>query len=148
MRATAAGLRRAGGGRRVSTENVSKAAWPARPSLRSPSVRNVGSWCSWSATVSATATLVSTSSSAPLPLPGIAERADELVVDLGTARRDDEAPVAFVQGVLDQRFNPQAGAVGSHLNLARSQSQVIAQRLWYHQSPCLVNGCSHARMMP
>jgi hypothetical protein len=35
-RATAAGVRRLGGGSRVSTEKVSKAAWPLSPQLRSP----------------------------------------------------------------------------------------------------------------
>lgn len=44
--ATVPGVRRAGGGRRVSTENVSNAAWPASPQRRSRSAWKAFSW--WS----------------------------------------------------------------------------------------------------
>ena len=143
-RATAAGLLRAGGGRRVSTENVSNAACPARPSLRRPSASKVRSWCSWSATASATATLVSTKSSAVLALAGIAKRANEIVVYLRATRRNDKPPLALLEGIARERLYAQPGAVCGHLYFPRSEADVVAQRLRDYQSSCLVNGCTYA----
>jgi hypothetical protein len=145
---TVAGVLRAGGGSRVSTENVSKAAWPARPSLRSASAANVVSWCAWSATTSATATLVSTRSSAPLPPAGIAERAYEIVVDLDATRRDDEPTVAFVERFLSEWLDAQAGTVSRHVHRTRAQAYFVAQLLRDYQSTCLVDGCTHASRVP
>jgi hypothetical protein len=76
--------------------------------------------------VSATATLVSTNSSAPLALAGIAKRANELVVYIRPTCRNDKPPLAFLQFVARERLYAQPGAVGSHLYLARPQADVIA----------------------
>ena len=54
------GVRRFGGGKRVRTEKVSKAACPDSPSGRCPIALTVAEWCSWSLTAKAMATLVST----------------------------------------------------------------------------------------
>jgi len=87
---------------------------------------------------------VSTKSSAFLPLAGIAKRANEFVVDLGATRRNDKPPAALLEGFARERLHTQRCAVGGHLHLARSQPEVIAQRLGDNQSACLVNGCSNA----
>lgn len=92
----------------------------------------------------ATATLVSTKSSAVLALPGIAKRANKVVVYLRPTRRNDKPPLALLEGIARERLYAQRRAVGGHLYFARPQSDVIAQRLWDHQSACLVNGCSYA----
>ena len=122
----AAGLLRAGGGSRVRTEKVSNAACPARPSRYRPSASKVGAWCSWSATVRATATLVSTKSAAVLALAGIAKRANELVVYLRPTGRNDKPPVALLERIARNGLYAQPRAVGGHLYFTRSQADVIA----------------------
>jgi hypothetical protein len=91
---------------------------------------------------------VSTRSSADLALSGIAKRANELVVDLRPARRNDHPPAALLEGVARQRLDTQPGAVGGHLYLTRSQSDMVAQRFWDYQPTCLVNGCPYACTIP
>src|SRR5215211_632564 len=131
-RATVAAVRRAGDGNRVNTEKVSNAACPASPSRRSPSARKAVSWCSWSATARATATLVSTRRSGPLPSTGIAKRPHDVVVDLHARRRDHEPAVALVKRLLAHRLNAQARTVRAHLDLAGPQSELVTQWLRYH----------------
>jgi hypothetical protein len=94
--------------------------------------------------VRATATLVSTRSSAVLALAGIAKRADGFVVYLRPTRRNDKPPAAFLERIARERLYAQPSAVGGHLHLARSQSDVIAQRLRDYQAACLVDGCPNA----
>ena len=148
-RAIVGGLRRAGGGKRVNTEKVSNAACPARPSRRLRRAANVVSCCSWSATAKATATLVSTSSSGALLLPGIAQRAHEAVVDLGASCWDDEQPAPLVERLLAcERLDPQTRSLCSDLDLARPKTELVTELLRDYQSPCLVNGCPHAFSLP
>jgi hypothetical protein len=103
---------------------------------------------SWSATVSASAMLVSTSRSGPLPLPGIAKRPDEVLVDLPAGGRDHQPSLALVKRFPGHWFNPQARAFGRYLDLAGAQAKVIAQAFWDHQSACLVDGCAQACNIP
>lgn len=104
----------------------------------------VVSWCLWSATLSATAMLVSTRRSAPLSLVGTAERLDEIVVDLRVGGGNHKACSALNEGLPRQRLDAQASAVGGHFNLPWAQPDVIAQLLRDHQTSCLINGCTHA----
>jgi hypothetical protein len=137
-RATAAGVRRSGAGSRVSTENVSKAACPARPSVRPASASTVASWSAWSATASATATLVSTRSGVRCLAPaGIAERTHEAVVDRRAGGRDREAPVARFEGLRRERLDPQRGALGHDLDGSGAQAELVAQDLGMTNRPAL-----------
>src|SRR4051794_28538924 len=120
--ATVAGVLRAGGGKRVRTENVSKAACPARPSRRPSSASCVWSWWRWSLTTSATATLVSTSSGGEALRPvGISQRAHRLVVDVRADGRDHEAATALHERLPGDRLHADARALGDYLHLAGSQ---------------------------
>ena len=92
--------------------------------------------------------LVSTSSSGCLALAGIAQRADEIAVDLDAVGTDHESPLAFLERFHRQRLDPQPVALGCHFDLARSQTDMITQLLRYHQSTRLVNGCPHVSGMP
>jgi hypothetical protein len=97
----------------------------------------------------ATATLVSTSSSGALLLPGIAQRAHEAVVDLGASCRDDEQPVPLVEGLLAcERLDAQTRSLCSDLDLARPKTELVTELLRDYQSACLINGCSHAFSLP
>ncbi len=99
--------------------------------------------------VSATATLVSTRNSGLLALADIAERANEVVVDLDSGSRDDEPAVTCLEGlVAGQRLHTQAGGGRSHLHLPRSKPELVAKLLRNHQTPCLVNGCANGSSIP
>jgi len=87
---------------------------------------------------------VSTSSTGVLPLEGIAQRPHDLVVDFRPARRNHESPIPLVERVAGKRLDTQSSAVGSYLDLARSEPEVIAKALGDNQSACLINGCPHA----
>src|SRR5215207_5163080 len=143
-RATVAAVRRAGDGNRVNTEKVSNAAYPASPSRRSPSALKAVSWCSWSATTRATATLVSTRRPGPLPPSGIAKRPHDVVVDLHARCRDYEPAGALVKRLLGARLHAQTRTLRAHLDLAGPQSELVAQWLGNNQASCLVDGSSHA----
>src|SRR5216683_326631 len=138
--ATACGVRRSGGGRRVSTEKVSKAAWPLSPQLRSAMAFLVAWWCWCPATASATATLASIRSSGRSPLVGIAQCPDEVVADAGVGGRDDEKAVFVLQVVVGERLYVQPGSFRGHLDLAGHQAEAVPQHLRDNQSACLVDG--------
>lgn len=63
----------------------------------------------------ATATLVSTRRSGPLPLVGMAEGLHGFVVDPGPAERDDQAAIALVDALAGDGLDAQRGAVGHNL---------------------------------
>src|SRR4051794_3890171 len=146
--ATVAGSRRAGAGKRVSTENDSNAAWPDRPKTFPDRASAVGLCWSWSATDSATATLASTRTWRPLPLVGIAERPDQFVVDGGSCRRYYEPAVALLERVGGNRFDAQAPAIRRHLHLAGTEAHLFPQALRNYQPTCRINGSSHTIMIP
>src|SRR5580704_10658958 len=139
-RATARGVRRFGGGSRVRTEKVSKAAWPLSPQLRVPMAFRVAWWCSWPAAARATATLVSISSWGGSALVGIAQHPDEVVADGGVGGRDDEKAAFVLQLVVGERLYVQPGSIRGHLDLAGHQAETVPQHLRDNQSACLVNG--------
>jgi hypothetical protein len=91
---------------------------------------------------------VSTSRSGRLPLPGIAQRPDQVVVDLDAARWNHQPPVALVQGIVGERLDAQTGAINRYLHLARAQADMIAQWLRYYQTSCLIDGCPDAMRVP
>ena len=63
------------------------------------------------------AMLVSTRTSGPLALAGIAKRAHEIVVDRHPGGRDEQPSTALVKRFRGQRFDAQPGALGGHLDL-------------------------------
>src|SRR5206468_1470257 len=108
----------------------------------------VTSWCSWSATVKATATLVSTRS-LDLFLAGIAKRAHEVVVDRDARGRDDRPPVLILERVVPgNRLDVQARAVGGDLDLPRTETELVSELLRDDEATCLVDGCSHGQRLP
>src|SRR5581483_158110 len=109
--------RRRRGRRRPILRRVSCAAWPASPRRRWATASNVAVWCSWSLTSRATATLVSTSRSAPpaSPLVGITQRPDVVVADRDTGGWNHQAAVLLLEVVAGQGFDSQPTTVGADL---------------------------------
>ena len=97
---------------------------------------------------SATATLVSTSKVEELPLVGIAQQPNDVVIYLCPACRNQQHAVSLYDGVVGERLDTQPGAFHSDLDFTRSKPEVVAQRLRYNQPSCLVNGCSHTIKIP
>lgn len=148
QRLDSSGVRRRGGGSLVSTENVSKAAWPARPRRRPRNALTACWWCSWSPTTTATATLVSTSASRPSALYGIAQGADGLIVDAGSHGGNDETSILVRETIAGDWFHPQTRAVQDHLDLSGPQSHLIPQWLRHHQPTGIINGSTHTIRLP
>ena len=144
-RATTFGSRHAGGGRRVSTENVSKAAWPARSrrcgrrgddgrvvlvvghEQRRPrrSCRRAGRWRPGSAR-----------------RRSASRRARTAVVDGDAGRRDHQAATFLLEVLAGDRLDPDAGALDGPLDFARAEPDAVAQRLGHDEAPYRVDGWS------
>jgi hypothetical protein len=83
-----------------------------------------------------------------LPLAGIAQCPHDRVGDLRPARGNYQTPLALVERVTGDWLYAQSSAIGVYLDFARPEPEMVAQLLWYNQSACLINGCSHAWTLP
>jgi hypothetical protein len=92
--------------------------------------------------------LLSASTSGGLPLVGIAQGTDYIVVEVRARGRNHQPPLLADEIVAGNGLDPESCSVGSDLDLTGDQAQAVAQQLGNNQSACLVNGCTHAIRIP
>src|SRR6476661_10109679 len=123
---------------------------------RPATVARTAAFASWSATLNATATLVSTSNSGSdspdptrvSPLAGVTEGLDVLMAHRPARRGDDQQPILFVKFVTGSGTHPKIGPIGLDIDDALAQAQSVAQDLRDNQASGTIDGCLHVWNLP